>query len=1646
MLIYLFYFLAVLKMTNSIYLTNNDSFVNYSSVPSTDLLDGNNVYPQVAFSCSVADNNKNVYFITKSQENTWYLSKNYNEKCTFSKKYVEILKYDINRDIFDDTLLIGETTNEKPNAVGGAGSDYVNSCGFDNINNIIYYISANYYNCPYGYNADSAIVRINAETFEFIDRTLLTSFENKEKFSDYSYYDYKYINVPTVSEIIPGKGLWLGFGSSNTGMWKLNISGDRITLIDQYQKKYKEVGDKLETGGTGYKQTYIFNEIKKSFKNENTGDIFFIEDTNWRDAHVLKINSSLEMNDNTTELFSLEGINYISSIKINLENNRIYVIAGSLSSELYQFDLNFNKLKVSEACNIDFVKFPTEWGVVTSMEIDYKSGYLYPIISTRYGNNGIVKIDMKDLSLDFASYKLFGHETTNVYNDIAHTYFTSYQNYNISHIDLDIGKIYIVPTVGTDIRNIKLIEIDLYGCSPGTGLSNNLCESCLMGEYSNTIGGICKSCEPGYASSIILSTECEKCDRGKYSYGINTISCQDCSPGYYIEDTGASECKGCVSGKYSLKSSSFSLQNCIDCESGKISLIGSTGCEYCSIGRWAKNNKACVECSLGKYSNRINIISDEECLLCPIGYFNNIRGLVDINDCESCPMGRIGIISGATSNITCQYCSTGKFKENIDSCELCQPGYISIKSREECEICPEGKYTDIHQRECLGCPPGKYGEGDGLVNIQECFDCPKGRYSNTSGNINMELCVGCMTGKYNINTGSATIINCLSCPPGKFNEEEQSDRCVDCSPGFFSVGNSIKCNLCEKGQYSLNEGNTKFTTCVNCPAGTYTDFDGADSEENCISCVAGLWNNNMGSISKSACKFCPSGFYSENEKSITDNDCKICKSGKFSKFQGSSSINNCLDCPAGFFSDGAGPSCTSCSPGMYSSTMGVVECLSCLEGRYSSEEGRIICNTCRQNSETIFDKTECICSKGSYSANDSCITCPDDFTCKKGSTIETLSIRKNYWRDSPTSIKTYKCLNLIACDGGVINNTTNDLCSEGHVGPLCSICVDGWAKDDGICLICSKNINRSLSLTIIIPIVCVMIIMFLIKTANPSNNKKEEVNGVVKIFMNYAQVFSLASSFQINWPSLIKYLFERAKELSSPRVSFYSSDCVIGWGYYDKFIIYLTLPLLYIVAVTIIIALISVCFSLKQSKIIEKLSNEEKLLYKKTKPTCKTFFIAWEKTAIVVGTFLSWPTIIEKTLDIMNCERIGNNYYLIKDMSVECYNETHYLYLIIGYIALGIYGIGIPLMGFRMLYKYRYRLFDMQNRYDGSTPLSFLFLGYRENRWYYEFIIMGKKAGLILLSVFLRNYPRYQIIGASLLVQVSFFLHIFLKPYDTITSYGIICNKLESISLLSLVMTLSTGLFFGTVDSGYQLGVFEDVLIISLILSNGGITLYFLLYFITLTGKTIKTHLREHLQEHFEDDNVPCCLKCCKSRTIESIKDWSFLSQIDNYGIHLNTELERQIFSNYFIEKQTKLSVLNSKIDNIGKRKLSIKLDKIRCEIQVMEKQRCWQTIENNRLYSTLKRIAMVNKSHLDDGELERLNEVFNLYITHGIEYNKKMDDLYMRELEDMIVVEETECNIVDYKETIVECNNIVCNIIEKEEVFEICSNGHIII
>ena len=145
-------------------------------------------------------------------------------------------------------------------------------------------------------------------------------------------------------------------------------------------------------------------------------------------------------------------------------------------------------------------------------------------------------------------------------------------------------------------------------------------------------------------------------------------------------------------------------------------------------------------------------------------------------------------------------------------------------------------------------------------------------------------------------------------------------------------------------------------------------------------------------------------------------------------------------------------------------------------------------------------------------------------------------------------------------------------------------------------------------------------------------------------------------------------------------------------------------------------------------------------------------------------------------------------------------------------------------------------------------------------------------------------------------------------------------------------------------------------------------------------------------------------MRCCNisHKNLQALKYWSYGIDNENYGISLKNQMEKEIFANYFTEKKKKLSVLNNKLDNIKKRRLSVRLDKLRSEIQVMEKQRCWQTVQNNRLYNTLKKITTVNKSKLSEEEQKEVHDIYKFYINQGIHYNSKMNDLYMNELTGM--------------------------------------------
>ena len=1030
--------------------------------------------------------------------------------------------------------------------------------------------------------------------------------------------------------------------------------------------------------------------------------------------------------------------------------------------------------------------------------------------------------------------------------------------------------------------------------------------------------------------------------------------------------------------------------------------VGNFKCETCIPGTFT-DKIGLSFCKLCNYGYSATSTESKSCLLCEKGKYASLMGSID---CYSCQPGNYSEYEGSKY---CSKCEPGKYSLKAESdtptnCIDCDFGKYSLAGSDVCLNCELGEYVN-NRRSCFPCPKGRFSNDLEITSFQDCILCPKGKYNNLTGSDSISDCIECPEGKYGNILGSNSISGCLNCPSGRFRNDLMNPgvECAICPNGKVSQIGEIECSNCETGKYRNQELN-----CQECIPGKYNSLEGGNSLDNCLDCPKGKYNSKYGSTDITNCKDCEIGKYNDLLGSKLETDCKLCPVGKVRDSEGGTSINDCDFCQPGKYSTNS-YKCMDCQKGKFINKQGADECNFCENNKYTDYNGSIMCLDCVENSEPNLQKTKCECIVGTYRTNEDplvCSLCPDNFICNKGATIKTLILKNRFWRANKTTLVTEECRKGYNCVGGQIKNNSNDLCNEGHTGPLCDVCLDGWAKNEGKCFKCLTDDlvkARSYIFTFLFPVLISVIIFFMIKTANPSSStgQKEPLSGVIKIFMNYAQIFTLASSFEINWPDIVLNLFDRTKEFSSPKISFYSSDCTLGWEYYDKLLTYILLPILYVVIVTIILSVYSfVFYKRKRDSIIinRDISSDEKRKYLKNNPEPLIFYQAWICTSILIGLFLAWPTIIKQSLSIIPCKEFGNRYYLLQDLSIECYTGKYYIYLILSYISLAVYGFIVPFIAFNLIRAKRFSLYDFETKYEMPAPLSFLFLGYREEVWYYEFIVMAKKYSLIAITVFLKEYSRYQMISASLFIQAAFFIHVFIRPYDTITNYGILCNKLESISLLALVVTLNSGLFFGTINDQYNLGNFEIVLIIILFLMNILVMIYFLYYLVKLSFNESIEIFKKLYSKLYQNNSF--LIRCFSKEKKDNIYNWSQEKEIETHGIDLKSSEEIELFEHFFNDKKMFSHELKTLLRNEELNKLGLILKRIRSKIEIIEKQRCWMSILNNRLYKKLQHELLDNKDKINKDNIDKLNDILENYIDNGLKYGKIINNISVKALQ----------------------------------------------
>ena len=184
-------------------------------------------------------------------------------------------------------------------------------------------------------------------------------------------------------------------------------------------------------------------------------------------------------------------------------------------------------------------------------------------------------------------------------------------------------------------------------------------------------------------------------------------------------------------------------------------------------------------------------------------------------------------------------------------------------------------------------------------------------------------------------------------------------------------------------------------------------------------------------------------------------------------------------CPAGTRLDPAATACVSCPFGQVAPQAGSTTCTACTS-RTVWINASVACAPCSNNAVASPNSPAvCACAPGFYDAlfgasatSPQCTMCPMGGVCTSGF----LAAQEGWWRENKVSPVLYKCLQGNCLQENVTgpltvlptgfplgiapalsNSTAPDNCFPGNTGPICSLCLPGYALQSGECLPCQPD-------------------------------------------------------------------------------------------------------------------------------------------------------------------------------------------------------------------------------------------------------------------------------------------------------------------------------------------------------------------------------------------------------------------------------------------------------------------------------------------------------------------------------------------------------------------------------------------------------------
>jgi hypothetical protein len=456
-----------------------------------------------------------------------------------------------------------------------------------------------------------------------------------------------------------------------------------------------------------------------------------------------------------------------------------------------------------------------------------------------------------------------------------------------------------------------------------------------------------------------------------------------------------------------------------------------------------------------------------------------------------------------------------------------------------------------------------------------------------------------------------------------------------------------------------------------------------------------------------------------------------------------------------------------------------------------------------QTGEALVGKDCVQCIAGTYSLDPTqpCTNCPSGAKCLGGSLILPDS---GYWRPSKYTDSIFACPNSAACLGSPhIKPSLTGECYEGYRGNKCQACDNGYSRTtENVCGKCPDNVSnafRLIGMIGVLALICGVLVRSSIQTAYES---AAVYSIYLKIFANYLQLVLLTTQLSLEWPSFVYELFSIQKNTGTATDQFLSVDCYLANSnddaykdlYFDKLKVIALIPVIFSLAAT---TFWTVHFAVRRDKGV--------------------FRKQWVATLVVLF-FLIHPNILRSNFSYFACTEIeSGEFWLKENLDIRCFDSKHNSFaLAVVLPVLVIWGLLVPILVLLYLVRNRRELSEINMK----LRFGFLYNGFKQSKFYWEFVIMFRKIIIICIVVFIGN----QSIPIQALTLVFLLLNFLVLQYLTRPYANTELNQMEFRSVLVASVTIFCGLYYLTKDLG---NVAKVLFFLVMLLVN----LYFLSYF-----------------------------------------------------------------------------------------------------------------------------------------------------------------------------------------------------------------------